>query len=1239
MQKLIVCGLTATIVAGAFARDVYINASKNSAATFMLPKTEYWTETEGSTTAVTDPPTNKADFIHFPVGNATIRYLYAETGNSLATLPGQNLALDGIEANNLVTYISGGWTYEYYQTTRKDHELKIANPDGFEGRWLAGQVNAASGDLAPYFGYPWTIELTDATATHVPALSHVWSTSALTVKVPDAGTAATVQSLSGGRLVKDGAGQLSIGRTDGARAQIKVASGTLVLNGPAETGVVAGAALHLDASAAGCFMTYEGTDGRTYVTNWAGVAGTDVSAKRLEKYTYADTRITFAQDPFVSPVRSPSGLPLLDFGSCCYDNRPTGGSTYLPYDETLGPSNCIMALTKRIAGVREVFVACQPSYQKAQNLFNAVLGDTDYSSELLPYRPAILSSSVSDVVKRGDIRVNDNNYNYTDKPWDVYTSNPGAFRVTSVGATDAFGKFNLICSDHLLAARTGGLRIGEILLYTNELTSAQRTQVNRYLKAKWIGDGAYDAGPLYVADGAAISVPDGQVVRVPSVSAGGGKLVKKGGGTLVVESVSPADASFEVQGGAVRLPTPKAYATNVPADGATVWLDASAAGTVVQEGSSVVEWKDRRGEGHGVSAVIPTDQTKWTDHSEYPTLVENAVGTKPVVDFGTYAWMKLADMNSAAGGENAQTCFIVLKIKSGAQTSSNKNQAIFGGTGNDFVRSGLKPAFVHSGNVSSRGLAAVWTRDGNPMDVLSDETPEYDRFYVYGFSAMTKVFCNLLCKDRLIGEHGRGFEQIAEFIVYDRKLTVDEQRQTEAYLMEKWLGTPHPATTSAKVSKLSFADDTPVVLDFDDDVTLDEVTGGNGCLVKDGSGAVTLSLTGLNALTSVVVTAGSLVEKSPAFMSEAVFHFDAAARDTLKTFETKETDGTKLTWVSVWNDVRDNGVFAQLATNSIDAANAPTNPTLQSVAMPDGVLRPTVDFGPYCKNESQRQAPWRSAALDMSEKFRNIREVHSIYADTDEDVTRRQQAIFGDWSGASFYRSLNNDAGLLDERYCAATIDYTAIDGVAVGKTAALPEGFHLVSMAATADVGTDAMAIFYKRVGGSRISEEIAFSRKLTDAERTYLQKSLMVKWFGDAECAHYKLDVLAVADGASITFADGVGVAVTKLVGSGTIQALNLSVQGEIFADWTADGCGAITVAGAVSGAPTVNVAFNGAKPVAGDYVLLTADDLSAVDVSALTLVTDLPEAKRQFVSLVKVGNSLVLRISKSGLLLILR
>ena len=150
------------------------------------------------------------------------------------------------------------------------------------------------------------------------------------------------------------------------------------------------------------------------------------------------------------------------------------------------------------------------------------------------------------------------------------------------------------------------------------------------------------------------------------------------------------------------------------------------------------------------------------------------------------------------------------------------------------------------------------------------------------------------------------------------------------------------------------------------------------------------------------------------------------------------------------------------------------------------------------------------------------------------------------------------------------------------------------------------------------------------------------MHKWLGaPAPVWTNELDEVTVAEGASLAVGGTDVLAVSRISGSGSITAANVTGVSEL--SFTSDAAGhfdALTVNGGLSFAPSVSVeaVFAGAgDPVPGDYPLIVATALGETNVRAWTLTTNLPSAFSAM--LIRQNDTVLLRIIPKGLIVILR
>lgn len=1273
-----------TLLSGATAaRDVYLSSSRYGNATQNLDTPSQWCDESGNTvsSALGDdvdmfiPTTAQVAKPEAPATKYATVYNFVVVTRNTFTSAALNSLSGGVgsylcyAANTQNSGLGDG---------KKERTLTIASPNDFDGHFRSGYDTGAT-LFGVGGGQAMKIALTGDEVA--PQLPHVAATTLTTVDVP-ANTHASVATVyGGGKLVKSGAGSLSVQRTDGSALQFEVEAGELTLQGAPQgqdvAAILADAVLHLDATKVDASGTYAGADGRTYVRVWPSVKQGGISATSIvAEYTPSSGKVPCVNDPFVSDKVSPSGLALVDFGSA-------SNASSVPYDAALGPSNCVLALSADVSGAREVFVAYQRSHAAAQ--FTPYLGTSGSAhTECLPSGDTLFSGECADSIKNGDVRFNGVPVHYAQKKQlvDAYSNGTADFHIVSIAPTEALTRpFDLIGSDRYNAGRTGGIRVGEILVFTRALSEDERNAVNRYLRAKWFGSSDCEAGSALVANGASLSVPANRTAYLPFVRlTSGTTLVKNGDGELVIGQLSPADATVQVNGGSVSIRASEAVPDTAPAARPFLWLDATAGESIVTEGGGVTRWNDRRaatatvGDASGFSggyAEIPEGNAIWTNAGgEKPTVVADAapVAGRNVVDYGNSGWLRVqpnysGDSNAAISNyayDNAKTGFIVVRFK---ESKTTQFGTPFGSSVHDAYRGTARTMLSSATTTNPRAQAATFTKDGLVYGTTEACGDDDCQFHVYSISAGVKLRLDQIVKDRWTGEHGAGNAQVGEFILYDRQLSIAERHATEKYLMKKWLGSAsHPAETAPEPTFVYDADAT-VVVDSDTDGAV-SASGGSGVVVKRGAGHVALNMNALADVRSVTVEAGSLTHSVASLLSEALFRFDATATASFET-EVTEVGGAVVTNVTAWADVQGNGLEATLATNRF-LKHVPAYPTLQMAQMPDGKRRPTVDFGPLWK-DSLGWRPERSAALDFSAKVETVREAFIVYSDQNEDVNRRRQFFFGAQNLSWCYRSLSPSGALLDNRWCDSSLHTPVsriwLDGtLAATNTLLDAEGaepsFHVINVSPTANVTISGMAAFNDDVGGCRISEELAFSRNLTDAERTRVTNYLRRKWLGADVQTGLSLDNLSIARsaafavpadetlaadavvlagevtsdalliGTSLQVGDGVAPAMAKVTGD-----LSFAADSTMTIPCPLSSEPSLVVTGSVDGAPTVSIRFNGARPTPGDYVLMSAGDLSDLDFAAMTFGTDLSPDRQRLLRLRVIGNTLVLSVQRPG------
>ena len=1155
--------------------------------------------------------------------------------------------------------------------------VKIGNPNGFDGYW-----STSSGQVR--FILP-------ATEDFEPKLSHVSLAKRLEIEVPDAGTRAIVGDISlPGTLVKCGSGELEVNGTTGSDTQIHVSGGTVTLGGSVSSPEdgddlpIAGAWLHLDSSRTNLMQMYKGEDGRLYVTNWPDVRGEKRGAyynakwKRSEAYPHL---CPSTHAPFLN-MDVLGGIPVMDFGATT--NRDD-------LVEALGPAWCMLDASPHCTTVREaVFVGA------AYGGSVAFLGDVSAYHFCRGGASVLSGSYASKNLLNGTMFVNGSLASPHSGSAPRY-SLTGEFvpGVISMAATNNV-TFGLLGSDRRYTAFSGGIRICEIVIFTNALTHAERMSLHRYLQRKWDVKGHMenvDVGVMTMAAGTAVGVKDGDTVAVAETTVMDGTLVKTGGGKLKIGAVSSldgSDAKIDVRGGEVEIMSLPAVDDTQPAADPYLWLDPNDYATRMtisnltdNATNYVAAWYDHRPGQNSVYAILPgSSASDWGDSMPY--LVTRTDGLV-VVDFADYgygktsnaAYMKLNVANTTA---NAREAFLVQAYK----TSSSRNAPFFSyGSDTALMKSGTN-RYLSTQYGKNYGRNAVWTFNGVQVDpVAAGQAPFATGEFVVGSvsAGQNLVFTLLGAKDRTPGSSSvsYGGVQMGEYLLYNRKLTPAERRQTIAYLMKRWLGRS-PAYAGAEVRsipEISFPSDEMAVLDSDVDLDVKVVSGFNGNLVKKGSGSATVNAMACQDLSSISVDGGNLTLDFTLLQAPA-YDFDATKTASLITEEwtpeayddQPKADTVMRTNVTEWADANGNGVLASYDV-AIDYVNANhhTNkygniyikrkPVLKQVATRTGVVRPMVDFGgmwgAYPGSSNGDYGVLDTSALFFNKRFTGddkLADFYTVFGD--KHSSKPRQALISDRSTQTFYRGDRDNVAthrlgaLLDGVTAAANCrnGFVSLDGerVEVPTNTVIKSGVHLVSFTPLSPQPVDTLAycgVGYI-VGGCRIGQQVAFKNALSVHERTKFLRYMMHKWFDEPwNFSSNSVDSIRLNAGSTLTVTGEYlpdSISVKSLGGSGELVAANVKDVDSID---VAPEEGPFTVSGDVTfaNAVDVNVAFS-AKPELEAYPIFTATALANVDLSAWTVDVQsaVPLYRTRFV-LRQDGNAIVLQVLRPGTVMTLR
>jgi len=887
-------------------------------------------------------------------------------------------------------------------------------------------------------------------------------------------------------LVQNSDGVLKVAGQRNHRASIKLESGTLAVAPKTVTRQpAANPAFHVDASAAST-LTRNGNE----VLEWADVSGNGWVAKA----------------PGAKPTlmtNALNGRPVIDFGTW-------GGGQYMWW--------YLNNVQSSITTIRTSFIVIG-SQNGGAHLLSDPTKDHFHRGSTIDngYNPGQAATKVIGVGWTGVNQAWSSIFNDTNLkvfidslPASPHDSFSGGYQLISCSTT-VDGTAGAFANDRAFAGRQGGQRLAEVIIYNRSLTEMERIQTEEYLTAKWFPErwDASGADPrlsdLTSSGTRVMSTPDTGVVSIKKLQ-GYGTLSKSGTSSLQIEDARDFLGTVAVNGGDLKFDVAKT--PSAPASNAYFHVDASVTNSFVLNGSNgIVTWNDVRGNGR--SAAVTAGYSN-------PTLVSNGLNGKPFVDFGAIgSWQSLMwnQTNNAI-----REAFLVFESKSNEAFLLGHNVS----TIYDFHRDGAK---IYNYQYASRApMCGLNTINGHT--VLGKDAIMPAGFNVIAVQATAPgARASNFASDRAIA--GRtGGQRLAEVIIYNHELTEQERRDTEAYLMYKWLNRSAPgygAASAPLVAKVANAGGSlNIAVTGDGAAAISELSGA-GDITKSGSGTLAIG-NGTSGYAGVIQisegSVSSLNNSGATPASSPLFHVDASQTNT---FTFVEENGTN--FITSWKSI---GFDNNAAVASIVFPKRPyllTNDLAQL---------PVVDFGAYGT---------AGACLQWSNRLTNIRTVFTVLGSQ-----RGGGFILGDTGGANFHRGgANIDNGIVAGN---VMFGYDWSVNVQNGKVyldsnyiptptgQSLNGGWQLIEIQTAGPTAANLFAgdrNSANRLGGQRLAEVIIYDRLLSETERVQTENYLNKKWFGKTP-AGAGLGTLIVQNGTGVK-ADTVPMTVNALLGDADI------------------------------------------------------------------------------------------------------
>jgi autotransporter-associated beta strand protein len=891
-------------------------------------------------------------------------------------------------------------------------------------------------------------------------------------------------------LVQNSDGVLKVAGQRNHRASIKLESGTLAVAPKTVSRQPAvNPAFHVDASAAST-LTMNGAK----VAEWRDLNNNGWSAKSPD----VGTQPTLLANGL-------NGLPVIDYG-------PWGTSPYMEWYTN--------AVKTEMTTIRTVFIvmgsqqgggyllgsATATHFHRGSNRDNG-FNPGETSSKIIGVAWGNVNTGWSGLFTDSNLKVNIDGV-----PASPHDSFSGGYQLISCRAT-VNAQAGLFACDRPVTqpGRRGGQRLAEVIIYTRELSELERIQTEEYLTAKWfperwdLNGGAPRLNDLTSSGARVMNTPETGVVTLRKLQ-GYGTLTKNGESALQIDDAQDFLGTVAVNGGDLKFDVAKM--PSAPASNAYFHVDASVTNSFVLNGSGgVMTWNDVRGNGRSASVTAGYSN---------PTLLNNGLNGKPIVDFGAIgSWQSLMwnQTNNAI-----RAAFLVFESKSNeAFLLGHTVEPIY-----DFHRDGAR---IYNYQYSSRApMCGLNTINGHA--VLGKDAIMPVGFNVIAVQAIAPgARASAFANDRAIA--GRtGGQRLAEVIIYNRELTDQERRDTEAYLMHKWLNRSAPgygAASAPLVAKVANAGGSlNIAVTGEGAAAISELSGA-GDVTKTGSGTLALGngTSGYAGVIQISEGAVSSLNNSGATpASSPLFHVDASQTNT---FTFVEENGTN--FIASWKSI---GFENNAAVASIVF---PKRPYLLTN---DLAKLPVVDFGAYGT---------AGACLQWSNRLTNIRTVFTVLGSQ-----RGGGFILGDTGGANFHRGgANIDNGIVAGN---VMFGYDWSVNVQNGKVyldsnyiptptgQSLNGGWQLIEIQTAGPTAANLFAgdrNSANRLGGQRLAEVIIYDRLLSETERVQTENYLNKKWFGKTP-AGAGLGTLIVQNGTGVK-ADTVPMTVNALLGDADI------------------------------------------------------------------------------------------------------
>lgn len=352
------------------------------------------------------------------------------------------------------------------------------------------------------------------------------------------------------------------------------------------------------------------------------------------------------------------------------------------------------------------------------------------------------------------------------------------------------------------------------------------------------------------------------------------------------------------------------------------------------------------------------------------------------------------------------------------------------------------------------------------------------------------------------GSWSSGGLRIAEMMIFDKILTLDEISKLEIHLQEKWFSRTVPGYNGNAVTGTLFPRGTSTIVDVaaPETYTLGRLKGGHGkgaSFVKRGAGNLVLGeacdFTGTIKMEGGTL---SLPKKDIPALSDlpvAYMHFDATDMNTLETV----VDGER-TYVKYWADkaggkIKSNPIWIRQTAQA-------NQPWILPNALGEGMH--VLDFGTLGTNGRYMDIVTDNSSNMSATSAKSLVTVVALigaqnggpYAFFSNDCFKRNDTT-GKHTAGLLSSSVVATSG---EASVRGTDGFVWVDGVRKSPNQGLDSpGYQVVALKTTGGDASYFGALNSSLRGGFRVGEVFVYNRTLTDSEIEDVQAYLMNRWF----------------------------------------------------------------------------------------------------------------------------------------------